>query len=149
MAVPLTYFRTITEVSQIKETDYMVILFVSRFSGEYVTMDWNKNIVEYKGEKYVISIMKGMYANFLKTSKQIMSDKEFLKKFKWDKDIKIAFGGHLGEGRVEFFAYKNWDAIIADNLVFTSPHKVEVEINHEEIIRAIETNEKFYSPSHN
>lgn len=142
--IKLSLFSPIKNESEINQSDYIVTISVSLIAPELAMMKWKKNIIEYEGKKYHISIMKGMWANFQRTSKTILSEPEFQKRFP---DCIIAFGGHIGEGHMDFIAYKTLQAWIDENAVYAFHVKYDIDIDDDAVITAIKNNAMFYSPS--
>lgn len=139
----LSHFKKIDHVSQIKETDFLVVLFISHMSPEYAGMD--KNVITFNKKQYVASPVKGMYRSFIEKSKSFLSDPDLKNKFP---DYEIAIAGQRGD-IIELFAYKNMQALIEENLVYSNDVKCDFEIDNEAVILALNTKQKFYSPSNN
>lgn len=127
----LSNFKLITAHSEIKKTDFIVIVSIGDMLPEKLMKNGIGKIT-YKDKDYSIRMMKGMYSNFVKQSEIFTSDKAVVNKLK-------AMGKTMDElgfvivfkmnGLLEIFAHSTFQGFITNNHVFSYPEKVDVELD--------------------
>lgn len=137
--VRLKDFRLITHTEQIKETDFVCIIQTDFYEESTHDKEMgNRNILTYNGKKYDVSILKGMYRNFIKESKEMrmntgkFADMEF-----------CVYHVRDGSKYFEIFAYKTWQDMIRECSVYTYPEKVEILIDDKDIITHLDIKTSF------
>lgn len=141
--IDLRKFRVITKKEQLRSTDFLVIINTHTITQQSMDVVGKRNVIRYKDKDYQVSILKGLFSNFLQRSKDLLADKEVSEKFA---GYGFLVAGVADDGLMEVYYHKTLQAFINDNAVYAYHKRIEGEIAmDDEIMDYVISKGSFYS----
>lgn len=119
----LSDFKLVTERGQVRPTDFLVIIQSNEYKN--VVMEGEKeflppNIIMYEGKRYFLALIKGLWDNMIKRSKEFAVGPF--------EGYEIVFAQGIGEnGMMQLIAYPDFESMLKDCSVFKYHKRIDFE----------------------